>query len=101
MTFTRERLVTGNRELAEGEYRLFRSNGFPQHVWFWHLYDREPVHYLDPLSPRNLLTIAARYGFRHAGDQMFIRLSSNHPWADIAHEPLVSEIFAQLQPLGL
>ena len=97
----RTRLITGNRELAETEYRLFSGNGFPQHVWFWHIYDRQPVRYLNPLSPRNLLEIAARYGFRHAGDQMFVRLSSNHPWADIAREPLITGIFTQLQPLGL
>ncbi len=101
MNPTRERLGTGGRETVEAEYRLFRSNGFPQYVWFWHLYDHQPVRYLDPLSPRNLLAIAVRYGFRHAGDQMFIRLSSNHPWVDIAHEPLVTEIFSHLQPLGL
>lgn len=98
---TRETLQIGPREVATAEHRLFRNNGFPQHVWFWHIYDRQPVRYLDPLSPRNLLKIAALYGFRRAGDQMFIRLSSNHPWADIAQEPLVADIFAQLQPLGL
>ena len=91
----------GAREVAVAEHRLFRNNGFPQHVWFWHIYDHHPVRYLDPLSPRNLLKIAALYGFRRAGDQMFIRLSSNHAWAEIAHEPLVADIFAQLQPLGL
>lgn len=94
-------LVTGGRKLADAEYRLFSGFGFPQHVWFWHIYDRQPVRYINPLSPRNLLEIAARYGFRHAGDQMFVRLSSNHPWADIAQEPLVTAIFTQLQPLGL
>jgi exosortase len=97
----RETLQLDNREVAAAEHRLFRNNGFPQHVWFWHIYDRQPVRYLDPLSPRNLLKIAALYGFRRAGDQMFIRLSSNHPWADISHEPLVAEIFTHLQPLGL
>ena len=98
---TRETLQIGAREVAVAEHRLFRNNGFPQHVWFWHIYDHHPVRYLDPLSPRNLLKIAALYGFRRAGDQMFIRLSSNHAWAEIAHEPLVADIFAQLQPLGL
>jgi exosortase len=98
---TRETLQLGPREIAAAEHRLFRNNGFPQHVWFWHLYDRQPVRYLDPLSTRNLLKIAALYGFRRAGDQMFVRLSSNHPWPDIAGEPLVGEIFAHLQPLGL
>ncbi|HWA10232.1 MAG TPA: exosortase/archaeosortase family protein [Opitutaceae bacterium] len=101
VTPTRQSLVTGGRPLAEAEHRLFRSNGFPQHVWFWHMYDHEPVPYLDPLSPRNLLNIALHYGFRRAGDQMFVRFSSNHPWPEIADEPVVREIFAQLQPLGL
>jgi exosortase len=98
---TRERLKAGDLELAEAEHRLFRNNGFPQHVWFWHLYDGQPVPYLNPLSARNLIEIAARYGFRRAGDQMFVRLSSNHPWADIDHEPLVAGILAHLKAYGL
>jgi exosortase len=97
----RVRLPAGNRELATAEYRRFSGDGFPQHVWFWHIYDRQPVRYIDPLSPRNLLEIAARYGFRQAGDQMFVRLSSNHPWADFAQEPLIAQILSNLQPLGL
>ncbi len=98
---SQQRIVLPTRELPAGEHRLFKSNGYPQHVWFWHLYDGAPIRYLNPLSPRNLLQIAAQYGFRRAGDQMFVRFSSNRPWKTIRDEPLVTEIFTHLQPFGL
>jgi len=98
---TRQHLATASRNLAVAEYRLFQEQGYPQHVWFWHLYDGQPIRYLDPLSPRNLLELAARYGFRRAGAQLFVRISSNRPWEVFGHEPLLAEIFARLEPLGL
>jgi exosortase len=94
-------ICAGLRELAPAEHRLFVSNDYPQHVWFWHLYDHRPVEYLDPLSPRNVIKIALRHGFQRQGEQMFVRLSSNRPWTDLAAEPIIAEIFARLQPLGL
>ncbi len=94
-------LVVGGRTLAPAEHRLFTSDGFPQHVWYWHLYDGTPIAQRDPRSPRELLSIAWRYGFRKNGDQMFIRISSNQPWNRIAAEPLLGEIFARLRPFGL
>lgn len=99
--FMRERPLVDGRQLAEAEARLFKLGDFPQHVWFWHLYDGRPIAYESPYSPKALLQIAWRYGFRHDGDQLFVRISSNVPWTKIADEPLVKEIFAQLQPLGL
>jgi hypothetical protein len=94
-------LQAGNRTVPEAEYRLFQAGEYPQHVWFWHLYDGSPISYRDPYSATELLRIAWRYGFRHDGDQVFIRLSSNRPWSQIAHEPLVAELLARLKPLGL
>jgi exosortase/archaeosortase family protein len=84
---------------AEG--RLFTSAGFPQYVWFWHLYAGRPIAYQDPYSLRKLLGIAWRYGFRHNGDQLFVRLSSNRPWPDIAGQQPVRQFLTRLQPLGL
>ena len=98
---TRAQLVVAQRPIATAEYRLFKSGDFPQYVWFWHLYDRRPIAYRDPYSPAELLRIAWRYGFRHNGDQLFVRVSSNRPWADIAAEPVLAEFFAHTQPLGL
>lgn len=97
----RESLVVGARRLAEAEARYFTFGNDPQHVWFWHIYDGHPIAYRDPYSAIELLRIAWRYGFRHAGDQLFVRVSSNRPWADIAGEPLLADFFANTRALGL
>jgi len=97
----RTQLVVADQAIPEAEYRIFQAGEYPQHVWFWHLYDGRTISYQDPYSPAELLRIAWRYGFRHDGDQVFVRLSSNRPWSQIADEPLVRELFARLKPLGL
>ncbi len=89
------------RGLPGVESRVFTNGVVPQHVWFWHLYDGHPIAYLDPYSASALLKTALRYGFRHGGDQLFVRVSSNRSWTEIANEPVLKEIFARLQPLGL
>lgn len=97
----REAPVVAGRHLATAEARFFKAGDFPQHVWFWHLFDGRPIAYESPYSPKALLQIAWRYGFRHDGDQLFVRVSSNVPWNEIADEALLAEIFQRLQPLGL
>lgn len=97
----RAALTTEGRQLFDAEYRLFKTADYPQHVWFWHLYDGQPILYQDPYSPAALLRIAWRYGFRHDGDQLFVRVSSNRPWSDIAHEPVLAQFFARTRALGL
>ncbi|HTQ31086.1 MAG TPA: exosortase/archaeosortase family protein [Opitutaceae bacterium] len=94
-------LAVGTRTLPAAEARLFRSGAFPQYVWFWHIYDGHPVAYRDPRSPRELLRLAWHYGFKREGPQLFVRVSSNHPWADFAGDPLLQEVFARLQTFGL
>jgi exosortase len=89
------------RTLAPPEYRIFKSGDFPQHVWFWHLFDSRPIAYRDPYSATELLRLAWRYGFRHDGDQLFVRISSNVPWSEIGAEPLLAQFFARTQSLGL
>jgi exosortase len=86
---------------AGAEGRLFVNSGYPQYVWFWHLYAGRPIPYQDPYALSRLLSIAWHYGFRHNGDQLFVRASSNRPWAEIAREPIIQRFFAGLQPLGL
>ena len=97
----REQLVVAQRPLAAAEYRLFKFDDAPQYVWFWHLYDGQPINYRDPYSATELLRIALRYGFRHDGDQLFVRVSCNRPWSEIEHEPLIAQFFAGTQVLGL
>ena len=84
------------------EYRMFRnSGGVAEHVWFWHIYDGRPIDYRDPYSVSALLVLAVDYGFRHQGDQCFVRFSSNQPWTRLAGEPLVAELLDHLSQLGL
>ncbi len=94
-------LPIGDRTLPETEYRFFRSGNFPQHVWFWHLYDGRPIRYLNPYSTRELFRIALTYGFRHEGDQLFVRVSGTRPWPEIANQPFVQDFFANTKKLGL
>jgi hypothetical protein len=94
--------VLAGSSIAAGEHRFFQSaQGFPQNVWFWHVHDGRVINYQDPYSVPALIKIALQYGFRRQGDQLFIRISSNHPWTELAGEPLVQEIVANLAPLGL
>lgn len=95
------KLTAGARTLADAEHRVFLGGEHPQHVWFWHLYDGRPIPFQDPYSPVALLRLAVAYGFRRAGDQLFVRVSSNRPWPDIAREPLLADFFARTQPHGL
>lgn len=97
----RTQLVAEGRALAPAEYRFFKTAETPQHVWFWHLYDGRPISYRDPYSPAELLRIAWRFGFRHDGDQLFVRVSSNRPWAEFGGEPVLAEFFARTRALGL
>jgi len=97
----RQYLAVGNRVLAPAEARLFRIGDYPQHVWFWHLYDGRPLVHTDPRSWSRLLRLGWDYGFRRDGDQLFVRISSNQPWSALQNEPLLQDIFNRLQPLGL
>ena len=94
-------LFIGGRTIPSAEHRLFEADQRTQHVWFWHLYNGRPLSYRDPYSAVELLRMAMRYGFRRGGDQFFVRLSSNRPWPEIAHEPLLGEFFARTKSLGL
>jgi exosortase len=96
----REPPSIGGRPLAGAESRYFTNQGFPQYVWFWHLYDGRPIPYEDPYSLWRLLAIAWHYGFRHSGEQLFVRVSSNRPWSSLEEEPLVHDFFDRLRPLG-
>jgi exosortase len=93
--------AVAGRRLPAPEYRLFTSEGYPQHVWFWHLYGGAPITQRDPRSPRELLVTALRFGFRREADQLFVRLSSNRSWSEIGDEPLLAEIFGRLHDFGL
>ena len=97
----RARLTVDGRVLPPAESRLFRNGDFPQHVWFWHIYDGRPIAYRNPYSPRELLRLALRYGFGREGPQLFVRVSSNRDWPAFADDPLLRGIFHRLRTFGL
>lgn len=94
-------LEVGGSRLPWAQHRLFENNGYPQHVWFWQLHDGRPIEIGDPFSLRAHLGVALRYGFRRSGEQVFVRVSSNRAWDEIAREPFVSEFFVRARALGL
>lgn len=99
---TRDVPAVPGLNISPGEHRVFRNNvGFPQNVWFWHIYDGRVISYRDPYSIPALFQIALQYGFRRPGDQFFIRISSNKPWSELRDEPLVREILTNLTRIGL
>jgi exosortase len=97
----RAEIGIGGRMLAPAESRLFTHNGYKTHVWFWHLYGGRPITFIDPYSATRLLRLAWRYGFGQAKDQMFVRVSSDRPWREIASQPALRQFFENLKPLGL
>lgn len=98
---TRSDLAVGGRRLPPAQEQFFSHQGYPQYVWFWHIYDGRPIAFRNPYSIRELLGIALQYGFRHDGDQLFVRVSGNRPWQDLSRDPFVTEFFAHLRPYGL
>jgi exosortase len=98
---TRETLHVRGLALPLAEHRFFTHQNFPQHVWYWHLYEGRVIHHDGLGSPLKLLRLALDYGFRRDGDQLFIRISSNQPWGKISREALIEELIARLRPLGL
>jgi exosortase len=97
----RQALGVGGRVLAPAECRLFSHGTFETRVWFWHLYGGRPLTFVDPYSAVRLLGLAWRYGFGHAEDQLFVRVSSDRPWQEIASQPVLRQFFENLKPLGL
>jgi hypothetical protein len=42
-----------------------------------------------------------RFGIRSRGEQLFVRVSSNRPWREVQHEPLIQQVFSALAPYGI
>jgi len=93
--------LAGGKSLPPPEYHIFKNGPILTNVWYWHLYEGRPIVQIDPNSPRMLLKLALKYGFRKGGDQLFIRISSNRPWDSLRDDPLVVDILSRLEPLGL
>jgi exosortase len=97
----RAALEIGERTLAPAECRVFSRNGLETRVWFWHLNGGRPLAFVDPYSAPRLLALGLRYGFSNPEAQLFVRISSNRPWQEIASQPAVRQFLDNLKPLGL
>lgn len=93
-------LLLGSTHLPAAQFRAFRYNEYPQNVWYWHLYGGQPIHE-EVGSARELLALAWNYGFRDEEEQVFIRISSNRRWEEVANEPVLAEVAQNLHRLGL
>ncbi len=93
--------LADGRVADEAEQRAFVGNGYPQHVWFWHVVDGAPLGPFEPRSWRQQLRLFFERGTRRDEPQVFARLSSNREWGAIAGEPLVGEALAGLARLGV
>jgi exosortase len=97
----RASLGISGRTLAPAECRTFAHGGFVTNVWFWHLHGGKPITFVDPYSAARLLGLAWRYGFGKPQDQLFVRVSSNRPWREVASQPSLQRFFENLKPMGL
>ena len=100
-TARRALALADGRVAGEAEQRAFIGNGYPQHVWFWHLVEGAPLGPFEPKSWRQQLRLFFERGVRRDEPQMFIRLSSNREWSEIAGEALVAETLNGLSRIGL
>jgi hypothetical protein len=94
-------LDLGPVRLPRAQTRYFTSNDYSQHVWFWQLYGGRIIDVGNTRSVPALIRIALRFGYRRGGEQAFIRVSSNRPWEEIAHEPFIADFFGRARQLGL
>jgi exosortase len=98
---SRSVLEISGRLLAPAECRLFAHDSFETRVWFWHLHGGKPIAFVDPYSAPRLLALAWRDGFGRPEDQLFVRVSSNRPWQEVASQPALRQFLENLRPLGL
>jgi exosortase/archaeosortase family protein len=98
---SRVSLSVDSRALPPAECRLFSRAGYSTHVWFWHLFAGKPLIQGSPYSVRGLLKLALTYDLQRDGDQLFVMVSSNRPWDDVALNPAAREFFRRMAPLGL
>ncbi len=100
-TARRALALADGRVAGEVEQRAFVGNGYPQHVWFWHLVNGEPLGPFEPKSWRQQLRLFFERGVRRDEPQVFARLSSNREWSEIAGEALVADTLTRLARLGV
>jgi hypothetical protein len=94
------RLTLGGRELPDAQERVLSMNRERLNLWFWHLYGGRSVGDIDMHSPLALIRETLAHGIRRDRSQVFLRISSNAPWSQVAQGALLPAVFERLRPLG-
>jgi exosortase len=79
----------------------FEKDAYPQHVWFWHFFNGEPVSGARGLYPWQLAPALLKRGIRARAPQWVVRVSSNQPLETLRDEPIMHEFFRRLKTAGL
>ncbi len=98
--------------LKEHEWGIYRKGGHETHVIFWHLLGGEPNKYIKNMIwtssgidsfKRQFYFIYNMYqmGFDLGQDQLFVRISSNKPFAEVEASGELGEILSAIESLGL
>ena len=95
-----EALRVGHRALPPSQARAFVRPEEKLYVWYWHLYGGLPVEDFDTHSPRRLLAEVVANGIRANRNQIFVRISANAGWSQVADGPLLATFFSGLRRWG-
>ena len=95
-----EDLRVDRRALPPSQARAFVRPQEKLYVWYWHLYGGRPVEDFDTHSPRRLLAEVVANGIRANRSQIFVRISANAGWSQVADGPLLAAFFSGLRGWG-
>jgi len=99
-------------DLKEHEWGIYSKDGSEAHVMFWHLLGGTPNKYIKHMLwtssgvdsiKRQFYFIFNMYqmGLNLGQDQLFVRISSNKPFAELERSGELREILDHLEALGL
>lgn len=80
---------------------LFEKEGYPQYVWFWHIFDHRVISPSAGLYPWQLGPVLWRPGMHARAAQWVIRISSNRPLESLQDEPIISDLVRRLNDRAL
>ncbi len=79
----------------------FEKDSYPQHVWFWHFFNGQPVGQPRGLYPWQLGPALLKRGISAKAPQWVVRISSNRPLESLLDEPILQEFVRRLRAAGL
>lgn len=90
--------VRAGRDDLRMEHRIFEFKEAKEHVVFCHLVDGDVSESGPPgeVPWFAVVTDLLRSGLRQRGEQFFVRISSNRPWAEVAGTPPVRNLLRRI-----